>query len=249
MDARLNDDPPHTVPLYSPYPVVDSAELDPVPHRLFRRPRRAIHEIPRQPPGTVLVFQLGDSYDVVSGRSLRLDSDLVVDAVAVAVVSIQHTLREAVAYLPTADPRACVTVRARFHCWVTDPVLVVESGCWNVEPLLTDHIVADRRLRFLAQACDLDHAWSAFHRNASARLFAYHDLHPLIVPGLTVRLVDAAIELQRLATVPRARPSVDVEWSGPEPPGEGDGTHDVDGMRDGNPAFVPDNYTWGKSDD
>ncbi len=218
------------------YPVVDSAELNPVPRRLLRRRRREIHEIPRQPAGTVLVFQLGDSYEPVQSSALRLDDDIVVEAVAVAVVSMRRMLCEAVAYLPTADPRACLTVRGRFHCGVTDPQLVVETGCWDVQPFLTEHLVAERRLRFLATDLDPQTGWAAFHRNMTARLFAYHDLNPLVVPGLTARLVDLAVELQHLATPPRPRHGVESEASfGPTVAADGDGQ----------PAFVPDNYTWG----
>jgi hypothetical protein len=218
------------------YPVVDSAELHPVNRRRFRRARREIHEIPRQPPGTVLVFQLGDSYETVASGSLRLDDEVVVEAVAVAVVSVRHTLCEAVAYLATSDPSTCVAIRARFHCWVTDPVLVVDSGCWDVQPFLTDHLVAERRLRFLAADCDPRVDWPAFHRNLTAWLFAFHDITPLIVPGLTARLVDLAVELQHLASAPRPRPRPDTDALPGPPTDPGD---------DGDPAFVQDFYSWG----
>jgi hypothetical protein len=219
------------------YPVVDEAELNPVRRRRFRRARREIHEIPRQPPGTVLVFQLGDSYESVTSTALRLDADIVVEAVAAAVVSTKHTMCDAIAYLATADPRTCVAIRARFHCYVTDPVLVVDAGCWDVQPFLTDHLVAERRLRFLAADCDPQANWAAFHRNVTARLFAFHDMNPLIVPGLTATLVDLAVELQHLAAPPpRPRSSHDEDGFPGQPTGPDD---------DGHPAFVPDNFNWG----
>ncbi|TDC48817.1 hypothetical protein E1258_27695 [Micromonospora sp. KC207] len=232
------------------YPVVDSAELNPVERRLFRRARRELRDIPKQPPGTVLVFQHGDTYETLPDGGLRLDDEIVVDAVAVAVVSTRHTLREAVAYLPTADPRTCVLLRARFHCWVTDPQLVLDAGCWDIEPLLTDHLVADRRLRFLAQATDPHTGWEHFHRNAMARIFAYHDVRPMIVPGLRTQLVDVALEPQRLATVPRARTTAVTTTVPPDGDGgvEGmpdGGAFDAPPADDGSPAFMPDNYTWG----
>jgi hypothetical protein len=224
------------------YPVIDSAELNPVRRHRFRK-RRELHEIPRQPPGSVLVFQHGDSYEVLPEGTLRLGTDVVVDAVAVAVVSMRHELREAVAYLSTTDPRTCVVLRARFHCWVTDPQLVLDSGCWDVDPILTDHLVADRRLRFMAQATDPHTQWPLFQRNALARLFAYHDMHPLIVPGLRADLVDLAIEPQRLAVAPQPRdaghdpadrPAPAFDTSAPPAPDDGDGS----------PAFMSENYTW-----
>jgi hypothetical protein len=158
-----------------------------------------------------------------------------VDAVAVAVVSTKHTMCDAIAYLATADPRTCVVIRARFHCYVTDPTLIVDAGCWDIQPFLTDHLVADRRLRFLAADCDPRADWPTFHRNVTARLFAFHDLNPLIVPGLIARMVDLAVELQHLAVPPRQRRDLDGEFPGrPTEPDD-----------DGHPAFVPDNFNWG----
>jgi len=230
------------------YPVIDSTELNPVVKRAFRRRRRALHEIPRQPPGSVLVFQVGDSYETPPEGNLRLDAELVVEAVAVAVVSTRHTLCEAVAYLPSADPRTCVTLRARFHCRVTDPELVLDSGCWDVEPILVDHLAADRKLRFMTLSADLHRGWPHYERNFTARVFAYHDVHPLIVPGLVTRLVDVALEPQRLATVPHARgatPPGDASVF-PEGPAAGpDGVPDQVPFDDGVPAFMPGNYIWG----
>jgi hypothetical protein len=229
------------------YPVVDSAELNPVRRRLFRRTRRDIGDIPKQPPGTVLVFQHGDTYEVLPEGALRLDADVVVDAVAVAVVSLRHQLREAVAYLPTLDPRTCVVLRARFHCWVTDPQLVLDSGCWDADPILTDHLIADRRLRFMTQATDPHTRWQVYQPNATARLFAYHDLHPLIVPGLRAKLVDLAVEPQRLGVAPQPR---DEEFAAgprpaaPPPADLRDGVPEEMPTADGSPAYVPDNYKW-----
>lgn len=242
-------------PAHNGYPVIDSAELEPIKRRAFRRPRRALHEIPRQPPGSVLVFQLGDSYEVLPDSALRLDAALVVEAVAVAVVSTRQVQREAVTYLPSSDPRTCVAVRASFFCLVTDPQLVLDAGCWDLVPLLAAHLNADPRLRFLTQATDLHTGWPHFQRNAMARLLAYHELHPLIVPGLTVRLTDVAFEPQRLATPPRAREASPSTARSAEPTPDSDGQpgamRDDDGSAeamspvDGNPAFVPGNYTWG----
>lgn len=230
------------------YPVIDSAELNPVVKRAFRRRRRALHEIPRQPPGSVLVFQVGDSYETLPEGNLRLDAELVVEAVAVAVVSLRHALCEAVVYLPNGDPRTCVILRARFHCRVTDPELVLDSGCWDAEPILVDHLAADRKLRFMTLSADLHRGWPHYERNATARVFAYHDVHPLIVPGMVARLVDVALEPQRLATVPRPRGTAPGDAStlpggGPAGP---DGFPDQVPLDDGVPAFMPDNYTWGE---
>jgi hypothetical protein len=244
---------------------MDSTELSPVVRRMFRRARRDLHEIPRQPPGTVLVFQLGDTYDVLPDGLLRLDAQVVVDAVAVAVVSTAHTLREAVAFLPAVDPRICIAVRARFHCWVTDPQLVLDAGCWDLEPFLTEHLAADRRLRFMAQSMDLAAGWQVFQRNATARLFAHHEIHPLAVPGLMARLVDVAIEPQRLgaapwwrdrtnrrtARPPRAPGQARAAEEQPRERGTRSATVGQDGTPpgDGNPAFVPDHYSWGEMSD
>jgi hypothetical protein len=235
------------------YPVIDSAELTPVTRRRFRRPRRALHEIPRQPPGSVLVFQHGDTYELPPEGVLRLDSALVVEAVAVAVVSVRQTRRQIATYLATSDPRTGIALRAEFFCQVTDPQMVLDAGCWDADAMLHDHLNADRRLRFLAQSADLNRAWPHFHRNATARLIAYHDMHPLVVPGLIVRLTDIALEPQRFVTPPRPRGDsgpghVPADPAGHDGlPGEVPPAADPwDGTgADGVPAFMPDNYTWG----
>lgn len=228
------------------YPVIDSAELNPVPRRRFGRGRRPIGDLPRQPPGSVLVFQLGDLFEYATGGALQLDDSVVVEAVAVTVVSVRHTMRVAEVQLPTADPTVCVAMRARFHCWVNDPLLVVESGCWDIDPMLAAHLVEDRRLWFLASACDITAQWPAFRRNAHARLMAYHDIHPFVAPGLTTRFVDVALQLQQLSALPKPRPPA-TGTSGPE----ATGPYIVDGEppRDGPPEFVPDDYSWDKTND
>ncbi|MEU4160176.1 hypothetical protein [Actinoplanes sp. NPDC026670] len=227
------------------YPVLDSAELSPPARRRWRRTRRELHEIPHQPPGSVLVFQHGDSYEVLPEGRLRLDDQIVVDAVAVAVVSLRQVQLEAVTWLPTADPRTCVTVRAGFFCQVTDPQLVLDAGCWDAYPILTAHLNRDPQLPFMAQEPERLRHWPAFQRNAMARLLAYHDLHPLIVPGLVVRLSGVALELQRMASVPRARDSYESAPPSPPPPAPGDdGGPEGVPLHDGNPAFMPDHYTW-----
>jgi hypothetical protein len=248
MSTPFDDGPAGASPLAPGYPVIDSAELNPVTTRRFRRSKRALHEIPRQPPGSVLVFQLGDSYEVLPEGTMRLDDQMIVDAVAVAVVSLRQTQREVLALLPGADPRTPVGLRASFFCQVTDPQLVLDAGCWDVTPILHDHLNGDRRLRFMAQIADLNRGWSHFQRNATARLIAYHELHPLVVPGLTVRLTDIAVEPRRLATVPRARSGSGEAPAAARPDADtpyGDRTTDQMPATDGNPAFMPDNYTWG----
>src|SRR5207302_9743636 len=100
--APTHDDMPATIGAADPvYPVVDSAELSPVRRRLLRRPRREIHEIPRQPPGTVLVFQPGDSSELLPAGALRLAAAAVVAAAPGAGVSMRHLMCAAVARLPT----------------------------------------------------------------------------------------------------------------------------------------------------
>src|SRR4051812_35251092 len=109
--TTTTDDPGAGTPPGRGYPVIDSAELSPPARRRFRKRRRELHEIPQQPPGSVLVFQLGDSYEVLPEGPLRLDEQIVVDAVAVAVVSLRQIQLEAATLLPTSDPRTCVALR------------------------------------------------------------------------------------------------------------------------------------------
>lgn len=221
--------PARRIPGADGYPVTDSAELNPPLRRRFRRRRRELHEIPRQPPGSVLVFQVGDSYEVLPEGMLQLDEQIVVDAVAVAVVSLRQTLVEAVTHLLTADPRISVALRVSYLCQVNDPQLVLDAGCWDAYPILTDYLNRDSRLRFMAQDADLVRGWPHFQRNAMARLVAYHELNPLIVPGLTVRLSNIAVELQRFGTAPGARDTYEPRPATPLAPPADDGIRTGDG--------------------
>ena len=230
------------------YPVIDSADLSPPVRRRFRKRRRELHEIPHQPPGSVLVFQLGDAYEVLPEGALRLDESIVVDAVAVAVVTLRQVQLEVVTRLPTLDERTGIAVRVSFFCQVTDPQLVLDAGCWDAYPILTDHLNGDTRLRFMAQGTDPHRQWAHFQRNAMARLIAYHELNPLIVPGLTARLSDIVLQPERLAAPPRPRADRANGHSappGPMPPAD-DGRPDGVPEPDGSPAFMPDHYTWGE---
>ncbi|WP_432832396.1 hypothetical protein [Dactylosporangium sp. CA-092794] len=227
------------------YPVVDSAELQPAPLRRFRRQRRELHEIPRQPPGCLLVFQVADAYDVPTGGPLRLDDDLIVEAVSVAVVSMVLEVRDIEVQVPTTNPDIAVTVRARYHCLVTDPLLVLESGCWDADPWLRRHLHCGNRVGAIALGTDVLANWTYVHNNIHANVKAFHDVVQYIVPGMTTQLVDLAVVRTAVTTVPRPRPPAEEQadpWAGHQP--FGDTPPDQAPYDDGHPSFVPGHYSW-----
>jgi hypothetical protein len=225
------------------YPVIEAVELSPVATRRLRRPRRSLGEIPRQPPGTVLVFQVGEEYETQSGRGLHLDDSTVIDATGVVVVDMRRTVVQAEAQLVTSDPQIGVRLRARFDCLVTDPLLVVETGCFQVKPLLGDHLTRDDRVALMASRTDVSRYWLAFQRNMSARLRAFNDLNPYVSPGMTVRLMDLVIDLQRIVQPPAPRAAAETMDGDPR-----DYPADDDVFADASPEFQPDDYSWGSDD-
>ncbi len=246
-------DPHDPAPPTTTYPVIDSAELEPVPARRFGRRRRQLHQIPRQPPGSVLVFQTGDAYDLPADGALRLDDDLVVDAAAVAVVSIKHEVRDIAIQVPTLDAGFAVAVRARYLCQVSDPLLVLEAGCWHIDPLLESHLQCRDRVGAIAMSTSPWANWPSIRSNTYAYVKAFHEVEPFVVPGVHTHLIEVVVEPVRLATVPKARANHEpdpasrpggttVRW----PRGE-DTERATDGpvTGDGHPAFVPGNYSWG----
>jgi hypothetical protein len=217
-----------------PFPVVESISLRAVPRRRFRRASRSAEDIPRQRPGTVLVAQLNDTYQLVPSGAQPHDPVLV-KATSLLLVSIRRQLVESAVLLPSADPRNGVQVRARFQCRVTDPVLVLQAGGWDIQPFLIDHLLGYPRLRMAALAQVKQNNWFEFQQRLLALLIAHSEVSAVQVPGLTATLADAAVTLR-----PLLHPTARLDDSGASH-SWGDASGD---SRDGDPTFTPANYRW-----
>src|SRR5262249_48945670 len=134
------------------YPVVTQTSLEPIPWRLFRGGRRGNHHLPPQPPGPPLVFQINDQFVVASPGTVKTTSRLVVDATAVAVVSLHRQTVATTVTLPSRWTHVQFGIEAAYECQVTDAALVLQFGCWDVRPHLRRYLAEDPKVRALAAA-------------------------------------------------------------------------------------------------
>ncbi|MBO4208458.1 hypothetical protein [Micromonospora echinofusca] len=176
------------------YPVVGFTSLDPVRRRFLRPRRRFAEEFPEQRPGSVLVFQANGTYALAPPGPDMLRSHTVVDALAVAVVSVRQELVVAHVPLPTsATGRVLLSVT--FHCRVVDPILVLEAGAWDIRPSLTAHLLNDDILQMLGTRDDVM-SNPDVPRRILSRIYARKDLEPSDVPGMTMDLVSVQVGIQ-----------------------------------------------------
>ncbi|WP_055490397.1 hypothetical protein [Streptomyces sp. TP-A0356] len=170
------------------YPLVEQREYGPPEKRggwLNRRAMREADELPRLAAHHVRVFRVGEQYVEDQGH-LRPDDPVVVEAGSVTVVDRRVEVPVVVeTRIPSAEA-GDFTVRVTFYCTVTDACAVVRDGITDVEALLLSHL---RRVPGLTEdGGDRPIVESAAVRDRiSARLTAYHEMHPPVVSGLRAR--------------------------------------------------------------
>lgn len=178
-----------------PYPVLDSATLHPVHGTLFRPRRRSPEEMPKQVPGSVWVFQNGDHFTAAeAGREFGLPD--VVDAVTVLVVSMRTELVTTRASFRWVNRPEILILTASFRCRVYDPIEALESGCFDIHPYLQSHLVDDGILQMVATRTDLESDPQVLQR-LLARMLARRDVNDVIIPGVTIRLLNVQLYFQR----------------------------------------------------
>jgi hypothetical protein len=178
------------------YPVLDEVPLTPMPRRRFARPRRRADEIPDQPLGTRLVFQVGGAYVEVNGP-LRLGSPAVVDASAVAVVSVRLESVDASVQITSWDASSSVVISARFHCRVVDAEALLDGGCVDVVPLLQGYLLSDQKVRMIATNQDVTADPLDLQKIIVARLIASYEYGGIPVPGMSVKLGEINVEIRK----------------------------------------------------
>jgi len=220
------------------FPVVHSVPLNPVKRRPFRRPARTADEIPGQRPGTVLIAQHNDAYELVQ-RGVRLTDSVLVEATSLLLVSIRRELVETVVVLPSADPYTGLQIRARYQCRVTDALLLLQYGGWDIEPILVEQLLGSARLRMECLRPFDATTWYRFQQRIIALLIAHGEINSPQLPGLLAQLTDAEI-----TPTPLTRPTIESDELGL--PGEPDWIEEPNGplLRDGDPTFNADNYRW-----
>jgi hypothetical protein len=170
------------------YPLVEQREYGRPEKRggLWRkRVTRGDDELPMVAAHQVRVFRVGEEYVEDHGQ-LRAHDPVVVDASSVTVVDRRIEVPVVVeTRIPSAEA-GDFTVRAWFHCTVTDPCAVVRDGVTDVEALLLSHL---REVPGLTEdGSDLPVVDTAAVRaRIDARLTAYHEMRPSVVSGIRAR--------------------------------------------------------------
>lgn len=167
------------------YPLLTERRLDRARSRLWSA-RRDLTELPRQEPGTVLVFTVGDRYEVFrERRHLTGREDVVVEAVAVSLVDLRERFVPVDILIPSASAADDFCIRVIFRCQVTDPEAVVANGLTNVSALLSDYLRRDRRLESLGTASHVDEL-NEVRELVTAQVKAYCTVYPPRVAGVEV---------------------------------------------------------------
>lgn len=170
------------------YPLVEQREYGRPEKRggIWRkRETRGDDELPRVAAHHVRVFRVGEEYVEDHGQ-LSADDPVVVGASSVTVVDRRIEVPVVVeTRIPSAEA-GDFTVRAWFHCTVTDPCAVVRDGVTDVEQLLLAHL---REVPGLTEdGSDLPIVDTAGVRaRIDARLTAYHEMRPSVVSGIRAR--------------------------------------------------------------
>ncbi|SCL50630.1 hypothetical protein [Micromonospora chersina] len=173
------------------YPIIEELQLHEVRRGLFRRSRRDVGQLPRQRPGTVLVFQVNNSYVVAPGQRLRGDEPVVVNAASVSVVDVRQRMVPAHIALPSANPANAFAVRVTFSCRVRDAETFVATHADLIDELAS-YLRQDRQLRVLSTSFTLDQLADA-HDALSAQIEARFSLKPLAMEGIEITLNDVDV--------------------------------------------------------
>ncbi|MGC5333655.1 hypothetical protein [Micromonospora sp. DT62] len=195
----------------STYPVISERPLDRPRSSFLKFARRDLSELPRQEPGTVLVFDLGNRYAVFEDRRhLTGREEAVVEAVAVSLVHVRPRRVTVDIRIPSKSPADVFRVRVAFQCRVTDPETVVRDGLLDVTGPLLDHIKRDRELDSLGVSYPVD-AINEVRDEVNAELSAYCTIHPPRIRGMEVEfgMVEVATPS---ALVDHASKIRDTKW-------------------------------------
>lgn len=192
------------------YPVVAVTSLEPARRRPFRGALRRDPDLPRQPPGTVLVLQAGERFVVAPPGRTGIDGRRASGASAAVVVSLRRHAVGADVDLPSPWPDTAFHVTATYSCLVTDAALLLQFGCWELGPYLWRHLADDPVLRTFAADADPG-ARELSRLRLHAHAVARNVLSPPFVPGMTCDLVRLSTELRVGAGSARSGPDPTVD--------------------------------------
>lgn len=168
-----------------PYPLLDERRLTAPGRRRFR-PWRDPATLPEVPPGAVLVFRTGESYEIVDGAHLHGTEEAVVDATAVSVVDRRTRQVPADLHLTSAGQAIDFLVRVTFSTQVVDPGEVVRQGLTHLASLLSDTLRQDADLVKFNDRFDVDDIRAA-RAAISAHVMSAYQQRPPRVDGMRIR--------------------------------------------------------------
>jgi hypothetical protein len=170
-----------------PFPVLEERVLYPIQQRMFRSRRRALVEIPESRPGTVLVFEVGDSYRTVSRQHLTGAEDVLVDALSVSLVYMRPRTVVVEVKAPSASLAGEFVIRVSFSCRVVNPEVVAGAGLRDLTEPLVDHLEDD--LMLTAKCAKYKMEQIADVRDVvTAQVNAHCTVRPPRIEGMTVKL-------------------------------------------------------------
>jgi hypothetical protein len=178
---------------YCGYPVVEERVLDRTRRRLLLGGRREPGELPTQPPGSVLVFEVAGRFEVLrERRHLSGREETVVDAVGVSVVDMRERLVTVDVLVPSASAADDFTIRALFRCRVTQPEVVAAAGITDLTGVLGGHIGQDRELASRCASYTVD-AIREIREWATARVTAFCKVQPPRINGMSIWLAEVHV--------------------------------------------------------
>src|SRR3954452_8945708 len=173
------------------------------PPRRLSRWFRSAGRLPEPRPGSCLVAQIGNGYQKIEygpGHGDRAWDG----ALALHLVSTSERLVSVEGPLPSFEPGRVVRVGARFRCRVEDPVELLTAGVTDVEPLLTEYLLAYPGIRMacLTMPIRRPDEWYTFKRRIIAMFTAYGEVIPLMIAGMDAALIEFEIGAEATEPVP-----------------------------------------------
>ncbi|EWC62545.1 hypothetical protein UO65_2135 [Actinokineospora spheciospongiae] len=174
---------------------------------------RDLSELPTPTPGTVLVFETATGHHAATERRhLTGGEDVVVDAVAVALVDIRERLVPVRLALPSASPADEFTVTVDFRCRVTRADVVAAAGHHDVTRSLEIFLKRDTALSRMGAGSTIDQI-GRVRAEVTARIDAFCKLRAPEIPGMEVTLAEVHVQTPADLAA-HEKEKRDVVWSG-----------------------------------
>ncbi|MEV6925875.1 hypothetical protein AB0M46_15445 [Dactylosporangium sp. NPDC051485] len=172
--------------------------------------RRNPATLPAQQPGVALIFSTGDKWQVARGAIAGTES-YVTSAVSVSVVQTREKDIEVDVPIPSNSHIDEFTVRCRFQCQVTDPVVAAQRGPIDLVKMLQNFLRADRGLLVKGQETDIGDV-RELRIKVDARVRAWCRETTPNIPGLRVTLESVEV-LTPIAMIEHLRGLRDAQWA------------------------------------